>query len=374
MDGMKKINMVLFFTQGTSLQKWDQIGVFDREVALYRGLKDIGIQVSFVTYGNATDLEFADRLSGIRILCNKWNLRTNVYELFLPVLHGMWLRRADLIKTNQMRGAHLALRAARIWRKPLIARCGYMWSLNVARVTGPSSPDTARALAVERNVFSAAERMVVTTREMKEDILNRIPTSPSRVVIIPNYVETDRFKPRENKNKADKLIFVGNMAESKNLESLLQAVKHLPIHLTVIGGGKLEASLKKRFDTLNGRVKWVGNVPNSEMPGYLNKNSIFVMPSFYEGHPKAMIEAMSCGLAVIGANSPGIRELIAHGDTGLLCGTDPRSIGRAIETLLSDPELCHRLGANAREYALSHFSFEKVLKEEAALLFEVLNR
>ena len=70
----------------------------------------------------------------------------------------------------------------------------------------------------------------------------------------------------------------------------------------------------------------------------LTKSTIFVLPSFYEGHPKALLEAMSCGAPVLGADSPGIRELIRHGNTGYLCGTDLRSIRVALEELLSSPD------------------------------------
>jgi hypothetical protein len=62
------MHLVLFFTRGVSLQTWDRVGMFDREVAIYRRLHDRGVQVSFITYGNRLDLNYADRIPGIRIL------------------------------------------------------------------------------------------------------------------------------------------------------------------------------------------------------------------------------------------------------------------------------------------------------------------
>jgi hypothetical protein len=61
---MKTIRLTLFFTFGGSLQQWERLGMFEREVALYRRLQLRGVQVRFVTYGDSRELDFADRLPG----------------------------------------------------------------------------------------------------------------------------------------------------------------------------------------------------------------------------------------------------------------------------------------------------------------------
>ena len=70
-----------------ALKNWDEIGMFDREVALYEQLREMGIAISFITYGNSDDLEYRQRLQGIEILCNRWHLPNNIYERFLHKLH-----------------------------------------------------------------------------------------------------------------------------------------------------------------------------------------------------------------------------------------------------------------------------------------------
>jgi len=81
---------------------------------------------------------------------------------------------------------------------------------------------------------------------------------------------------------------------------------------------------------------------------------------------------MSCGLAVIGANSPGIQELISHGENGWLCAPNADSLRTAIQHLLVQPELRCKLGHNARQYALKHFSLDKIAGMEITLIREVL--
>src|SRR5262245_33930696 len=135
-DGLR---LVLFFSRGVSLQSWDKAGMLEREVALYRRLQSSGVCVTFVTYGDYRDRDYAKRLPGITILCNRWNLNLKRYMQRVHLIHGLPLMRANVIKSNQMPGADLALRAAKFWRKPLVARCGYLYGLDTLRREGEDS-------------------------------------------------------------------------------------------------------------------------------------------------------------------------------------------------------------------------------------------
>jgi glycosyltransferase involved in cell wall biosynthesis len=363
-------HLVLFFTRGVSLRTWGMLGMLEREIAIYKRLLRRGFDVSFLTYGGTTDLDYADQLGGIRILCNRTGLPPEVYQNSLCSLHGDSLSSCHIIKTNQIYGADLALSACQTFQKPLVARCGYLWSQNAAREHGPTSETAVIARKVEERVFRGADRVVVTTAAMREDVLQRVPEAASKVVVIPNYVDTEVFRPQSAARDETTLIFVGRIAPEKNLAALLEAIEPLQVRLTIIGEGRIRPELQRRFGLLNGRIDWEGNVPNSELPARLNGTGIFVLPSLYEGHPKALIEAMACGMPVIGADSPGIREIISHEETGYLCNIDPVGIRKAIQTLLASPTLRARMGQNAREYVLGNYSLDKIVESELALLKE----
>lgn len=115
-----------------------------------------------------------------------------------------------------------------------------------------------------------------------------------------------------------------------------------------------------------------GTVPNFVLPGIINQVHIFILPSYYEGHPKVLLEAMSCGLPCIGTDVTGIRQDIEHLVTGYSCKTDFKSIAEAIETLLFDESLQNKLGRNARNYILTKYSLDKVLYMEIEAIKEVL--
>lgn len=366
------MNLVLFFTRGNSLKTWDNVGMFDREVALYKRLQENGYTISFVTYGGPSELNYQHRIPGINILYNKWHLPTFLYQKLIPCLHAPILREADLIKSNQTNGADVALFAAKKWRKPLIARCGYMYSLNVSRKKGINSLATMQAKKIEESVFCAAQQIVVTTPMMADDVIKRIPEVKSKITIIPNYVEIDRFIPFDNIKKEYDVVFVGRIKEEKNIKALLDAMETLNFRLLIIGEGDLKKDYQKKYALLNDNIEWVGRVPNHNLPSIMNKVKIFILPSFYEGHPKALLEAMSCGLPVIGADSPGIREVIIHGENGWLCGTDSESIKNAIVHLLANPDLCKRLGENARKYVLENIALDRIIKMEIGVYHSVI--
>jgi len=368
-----QITLTLFFSYGMSLQEWDTIGIFEREIAIYRKLQSLGILISFVTYGD-NDQQYASRLSDIRILSRPKGLPIPVYARLIPIIHATALMKTDVIKTNQINGAQHALRASQFWRKPLIARGGYNWSFHRSQEFGDESPEFRFARQVEQNVFSQADAIVATTPDLINQIVDHFQSTQPKAQVIPNYVETDRFQPMPVDKQYD-LIFIGRLVEQKNLSALLQAVAGLDdVNILLIGKGKLEASLKQQFGTLDARIDWIGQVDNTELPKLINQADIYILPSHYEGHPKTLIEAMACGMPVIGGDSPGIRNIIKHGQTGFLTETDVDSIRSAIQRLRNDTELRDTLGNNARQFVLEHYALDRVAQIEIQLIQKVTGK
>ena len=370
---MGNCKLVLFFTRGVSLQVWDKVGMFDREVVLYQRLQQYGVDVSFVTYGNADDLQYGEKIPGINICCNRWGLPAKIYERLVPWLHRKTLHGADIIKTNQTNGAEIALRVAKHYNKPLIARCGYMLSEFAGKQHGDGSVERRKSLYLEKLTFTQANKVVVTTQDMRDNIIQRIPALQTKVLVIPNYVDTDLFHPASTKHRvSNRLCYVGRLDhKQKNLRSLLGAIKGLGVDLQIIGSGSLEQEIVAEAGK-NPHLQLIGQVPNSKLPSYLSQCAAFVFPSFYEGHPKTLIEAMACGLPVITTDVPGIRNVIHHKQTGWLCGTDPDSLREGIKTVLSGEKLRERLGREARKFVVENYSLERILRLELEIYQNIL--
>lgn len=365
---IKKYNLTLFLSRGASLRDWDNAGMLERELALYKRLQSMGARVGLVTFGGPQDYVYSNYVPGMKIMCNKWKLPNVFYEKAIPLLFQSWFRKCDVIKTNQLSVGEIALGAARMWRIPLVARCGYMWSDFAKKMYGDNSSEAMATLGIENRTFARAARIVVTTEDMRKDIERRAPPIAHKVVIVPNYVDTSLFRPGESTGSGQQLIFIGRLEPQKNIGALLEAITRLDVHLQIIGNGSLKDELKSKYGNMNGRLAWIDRVPHAQLPGHLNKADVFVLPSHFEGHPKALIEAMSCGLAVVGADAPGINGVITNGGNGVLCGTDADSIEQAIRNLLANQSLRRRLGKSARTFAENNYSLDSIAQKENDLL------
>jgi glycosyltransferase involved in cell wall biosynthesis len=198
--------------------------------------------------------------------------------------------------------------------------------------------------------------------------------SPDRIHLIPNGVDTQLFAPDEGAAAVDEvptILFIGRLSPQKNLPQLLEAVAHLetPVQLKLIGEGPLRHSLAAQAEQFGVRVDFLGVVPHQELPAHLQRATLFVLPSLAEGHPKVLIEAMSCGRPCVASDSDGNRQLIQHGKTGLLFdigNTD--SLTKAISELITDRALAQAVGQAARQYIKHHLDIYNLLQQEINLL------
>jgi len=247
-----------------------------------------------------------------------------------------------------------------------------MWSALAASGGEAREQEACIARRVERHVFRAAKRVVVTTSEMRDYAVREYLLPDHKVRVIPNYVLTDLFIPQGTKPVKGRLCFVGRFSHEKNPLSLVRACAGLDVELVMVGDGPLKEEIERLGKDLRVALSLIPNTPHRELPKILRSSQIFLLASPHEGHPKALLEAMSCGLTVIGVDAPGIREVIKHGENGWLCSQDVQAIRHSIQYLLANPGLREKLGRQAREFVCKHFSREQVLAMELELIREVV--
>jgi len=373
---MKNKKLALFFTAGVSLKIWQQTGSLDREIKPYIHLAKYFKQIYFLSYGNKSELKYQNLLpTNITILPNKWPIPSKIYSFLLPFLYRRELKETDFYKTNQMSGSWSAVIAKWFYKKKLIVRCGYEL---LSFLTNQKRSTLKRKIIylAEKIAYQNADQIILTSNKDKRFIKEKFKASDQKIKIIPNYIDTGLFKPLNTSKEKNRLIFVGRLKKQKNLFNLIKAISGLEmphselcsttgdIKLVIFGSGPLKNKLEVFAQEKKAQVEFKGNIPNQQLPIELNKSEIFILPSFYEGCPKTLLEAMACGLPCIGTNVQGIKEIIKHQENGHLCQTDVQSIKKAIITLLQNKDLKKKIGINARQTILDNFSLEKILKKE----------
>lgn len=361
-----------------SLESWADLGMLDREMAVYRKLSEICREVNMITYGEKRDREIGSDFPGINILTARWLDNPNKVARRLLLKYFPKIYRTDILKTNQILGSEIPVWLKKKLGKKLVVRCGYLFSYMTRKQTDDENVIDA-AVTLEKNAFESADIGIVTTSWQRDLVVDNYNVDPDKIRVIPNYVVTDVFSPDPSARKHFDLVFVGRPDEQKNIGGLLEALKYLKrekrgVSLLMVGSCCDDKAIRERVERDGLDVTFMGNVPNFQLPELLNQGRVFILPSFYEGHPKVLLEAMSCGLACIGSDVDGIGLDIDNGKTGYLCKTDPESIASAISAVLADIPLRKALGESARDYVMANYSLEKVLELETGVLKEVLTR
>ena len=364
MENLKNKTLALFFTCGVSLEIWRKIGILEREIRPYNELAQYFKKIYFITYGGKGESDFQEKLSeNIEILPKKIFFPSKIYQFFIPLIYHRELKKADIYKTNQMAAAIPAFISKWLYKKKLIIRCGYEW-LEFLKKEKKSFWKRIIVFLIEKIAYKNADKIILTLKKDKRFVENNFRTPSSKIEIIPNYIDTELFKPLKIEKDKSRIIFIGRLHKQKNLFNLIEAISGTPYKLVIIGSGFLREKIESIARKKGVNIEFRENILNEKLPEELNKSEIFILPSLYEGCPKSLLEAMSCGLSCIGTNVEGIKEIIRHKENGYLCDTDVDSIKKAITEIFRNKELQEKIGKNARQTILEKFNLKKILEKE----------
>jgi glycosyltransferase involved in cell wall biosynthesis len=364
---IKGKNLALFFTRKVSLSMWHEVGMLPREIRTYVELSHAYKTIFFFTYGTKKDMQFANNLpQNIHIVCRPRYIPVTLYSILLPIIHRSVLHTVHILKTNQMDGSWSAVIAKKMYGGKLVVRSGYEWLQYLQRMK-VSYLKRLFARIVEQFAYRNADAIIISSEEGKQFIQDRFHISANKVFLIPNYVDTQKFAPQSVAKDSKRIVFVGRLEKVKNLFNLISAMKGLDAHLVLIGKGSLRDQLEAHAHAEGVSVVFRGSVSQDDLPKELAQSAVFVLPSFSEGNPKVLLEAMSVGLAVVGSDITAINTIITHEKNGLICATDAVSIHATLGTLLANSQNRETFGLEARRTIETGFSLEKVLEKERAV-------
>lgn len=215
----------------------------------------------------------------------------------------------------------------------------------------------------------SARLVICPTDELKE-IMKSWGVSKEKLRVIPNSVDSNFFQPDPSITKDFDVICVNRLVSWKGMSEVIEACAKLRLKLLIAGTGPLSDELKRLKQKLNSEVVFLEDVTQSELVNHLNRSRIYILNSTFEATAYSLLEAMSCGLAVIARFDTGSQDVIHHRVDGLLVGhSDFPTINAALVFLMESPEQIVNLGAKAREMVMQNFDMYKNYKKISSLLF-----
>jgi len=189
-----------------------------------------------------------------------------------------------------------------------------------------------------------------------------------------------RAAPAFHSKGFPKLITVARLDKLKNIGSVIEAVglleKRYPkILYHIVGSGPDEVDLLDKVTklALNEHVSFHGYLRPEKIPGLLRSCDVFVLSSFIEGLPSAVLESMACGLPVIvGSAMYGLSEHFIDGENSLVVEGSPRSIAQAIDKLISDEELRNKLVVKGVRYVKEYHDSAKTKNSFSVIIQQLL--
>lgn len=245
---------------------------------------------------------------------------------------------------------------------------------------------TAKAL------FGSASAVVANsqwTREQAQTVLRELGLDPlaERVRVVPLGTDPEQFRPgidtnavraRYNVNGTGAwMLTVARLEPYKGVDTALQAVAQvrnegLDVNYLVVGSGKKRKDYQKLAEALHiaDHVRFVGNVPEAELPAVFNLATAYVGVSRkadgarVEGFGVALAEASACALPVIAGQSGGLAEAVRDGETGIVVNPDdPDAVAGAIKRLVGDQLLARRLGQSGRKSIETYYNWDRVIRD-----------
>ncbi len=182
-----------------------------------------------------------------------------------------------------------------------------------------------------------------------------------------HFLDFNIFKVDKPLNKRGKVVgYLGSLSQNKGVPNLIDAIPKIlerdsSIEFLIGGEGNLRAEIQERIskNDLSGKVKYVGWIPHDDIPEYLNELKLLILPSYSEGLPNIILEAMACGTPVLVTPVGAIPDIIIDGETGFIMEyNNSECIASNILRALNHPKL-QQVANNGREMVENEFTLDK---------------
>jgi D-inositol-3-phosphate glycosyltransferase len=256
-----------------------------------------------------------------------------------------------------------------------------------ARDTSPSE-----RRSTEFRILEEADRVLATCPAELEELISIYGAQRSRLALVPCGVDTRAFRPVDRREARSELglpegpmvAYVGRLVPRKGVDTLIEAFallsRRLDARLVIVGGepgdeGSAEVarlSALARNLKVKKRVIFTGSRPQQDLYRYYGAADAAATVPHYEPFGMTPLEAMACGVPVVGSRVGGIKTSVLEGETGYLVPPkDPKALADRLLRLLTDGALRERMGLAGRRRMEEHYTWERIATLAAATFSEV---
>lgn len=237
-----------------------------------------------------------------------------------------------------------------------------------------AAPVSRRWAALERGIYQNARTIFTMSANIARSLVDEYGCSPQKVACVyaGSNVSAELANNIDNRRFAAKnILFVGVDWERKGGADLLEAFRivrqsHPDVQLTVVGCSPAISEPG---------VHVAGRVPLEDVARFYREASVFCMPTLNEPFGLVFLEAGMYGLPVVATPIGAIPEIVREGETGyLVAPRSPRELAARLSRLIAAPELCERLGSQARQWINARYSWESTGEHMAANILTAIGR
>jgi glycosyltransferase involved in cell wall biosynthesis len=222
-------------------------------------------------------------------------------------------------------------------------------------------------ISIDQKIINNAGRVTAVShacaRELEESY------SVKKAGVLHNGVDTAFFTPAE-KTEGSYVLYTGALISRKGLLDLVKSAEYVRqsipnVKFILTGKGPLEKLLKKTIHMigLDENFSFLGYIGRDELLRLYQNAMVYVLPSYYEGLPTTLLEAMACGTPTVATNVPGNSEVVSDGITGFLVPPrNPEELADAILKILSNDTLRRRMGDKCREEVIRKYDWSIIAR------------
>ena len=250
---------------------------------------------------------------------------------------------------------------------------------------------------IEKTAIEMADAIIAVSEETKDDVLKHFNVKEDKIQVIYNGIDLKEYQSTDSEDALKKygvdpnkpfVLFVGRITKQKGIIHLVNAIKYIDANTQIVlcaGAPDTEEIAKEMEDSVNrakqtrDNIIWIADMlPKEEIIQLYSHAAVFCCPSIYEPFGIINIEAMACETAVVASAVGGIKEVVVHGETGILVPleqqktapfepVDPdkfsRDLAQGVNQVIANKELRNSMAKKGRKRVEETFDWKAIAKQ-----------